>query len=245
MPEDPAPSDVEQAIGEANRSAPAGEYLEVSIGSRILDDPAIDRAWIDARVSDRPVFLLAFTGHGLILNSAALRLAQIDESIRDPEGGRFDRDRSGRLNGRAHEYAEQVVWRRIGALVPTSEAPEAYRRQSRDAARLGITSIQVMGGDLPQAGVVKALLAADSPLRWRLFRFPIREAGQELTDSRPILPPQPSARIDARGMKWVLDGTPVERLAAVREPYKDRASRGQVNLSPERLRQVVGWAVRL
>lgn len=44
--------------------------------------------------------LLAFTGHGMILNSAALQFAHIDETIGDPEGGIFDRDASGLLNGR-------------------------------------------------------------------------------------------------------------------------------------------------
>src|SRR6185295_17725629 len=140
----PAPDDVEKAIVEANRTAPAGQRLQVTVANRILDDPAIDRHWIDQRVADRPVFLLAFTGHGMILNSAALQFAQIDEAIGDPEGGRFDRDASGRLNGRVHEYAEQLVWRHVAALVPAVEAPEAYRKQARDAVELGITSIQLM-----------------------------------------------------------------------------------------------------
>ena len=240
--DDPAPADVEKAIVEASRTAPAGQRLQVTIGPRILDDTAIDRGWIDVRVQDRPVFLLAFTGHGMILNSAGLRFANVDESIGDPEGGRFGRDSSGRLNGRVYEYAEQVVWRRVAALVPPAEAPEAYRRLSRDAARLGITSIQLMGDGQPQAKIIADLLAADSPLRWRVFRFPIHEAGKDLSDSKTPLPPQPSPLIDARGMKWILDGTPVERLAAVREPYRDSASSGQMNLSPERLKQVVGWA---
>ncbi len=242
VPDDPTPSVVETAVVAASRTAPAGERLQVTIGPRVLDDAAIDRAWIDARVPDRPVFLLAFTGHGMILNSAALQFAQIEDSIGDPEGGRFERNASGRLNGRVHEYAEQLVWRRVAALVPASEAPEAYRRLSRDAARLGITTIQLMGDGQPHARIVAELIAAESPLRWRVFRFPLREAGQELTDSKPPLPPQPTPRVDARGMKWILDGTPVERLAALREPYRDSTSKGQMNLSPERLRQVVGWA---
>jgi predicted amidohydrolase YtcJ len=240
--EDPTPAEVEQAITEANRAAPQGKPLQVTIANRILDDPAIDRAWIDRRVADRPVFLLAITGHGMILNSAALQSAHIEESIGDPEGGRFDRDAAGRLNGRVHEYAEQLVWRRVAALVPSAEAPEAYRKQSRDAVEMGITSIQLMGDGQPHAKIVSDLLAAETPTRWRVLRFPMREAGKELMDSKPPLPPQPSRRIDARGMKWILDGTPIEGLAALRAPYANRPGSGQMNVSRERLRQVVGWA---
>ncbi len=240
--EDPAPAEVEKAIVEANRVAPAGQRLHVTVTNRMLEDPAIDRAWIDQRLADRPVFLLAFTGHGMILNSAALQFAHIEESIGDPEGGRFDRDASGRLNGRVHEYAEQLVWRRVAALVPPAEAPEAYRKQSRDAVEVGITSIQLMGDGQPHAKIISDLLAADTPIRWRVLRFPMREAGKELMDSKPPLPPQPSRRIDARGMKWILDGTPIEGLAALRAPYANRPGSGQMNVPIDRLRQVVGWA---
>lgn len=242
MGDDPSAADVEAALAEAHGKAPAGERLQGTVAGRVLDDPSIDRVWLDARIADRPVMLITATGHGMILNSAALRLTGIDESIGDPEGGRFLRDGSGRLNGRAEEYAEQLVWRRLAALVPESEGPAAYRRLSREAARFGITSIQLMGDGQPQAKIVADLLKADSPLRWRVLRFPLREAGKDLTDGKPIMPPQPSPRINARGMKWILDGTPIERLAATREPYRDRPSSGRMNLSSERLRQVVGWA---
>jgi predicted amidohydrolase YtcJ len=46
-----------------------------------------------------------------------------------------------------------------------------------------------------------------------------------------------------RGMKWILDGTPIERWGYNREPYADRPSeRGRLNLSPQRIDQFVGWA---
>jgi hypothetical protein len=53
----------------------------------------------------------------------------------------------------------------------------------------------------------------------KVFRFPMREAGAETMDSRPPLPPQPSPLVDARGMKWILDGTPIERFGFMRAPY--------------------------
>jgi predicted amidohydrolase YtcJ len=242
LSDNPSARELEKGLVEADRLAPSGQRLQATIADQILDDSSIDRAWLDVRVANRPVMLVAFTGHGMILNSPALRLANVEDSIADPEGGRFGRDASGRLNGRVEEYAEQLVWRRLAALVPPAEAAEAYRQQALEAVRLGITSIQLMGTGQPQSETVGQLLAVDSPVRWRVLRFPMREAGQELTDGKGMMPPQPSPRIDARGMKWILDGTPVERLAALRAPYADRPTAGRMNLSSERLRQVVGWA---
>jgi predicted amidohydrolase YtcJ len=243
VPDDPPTAVVEQALAVANRDAPPGLPLDVEIGGSVLDDVAVDRAWLDARVPARPAFLQAFTGHGMILNSAALELTGVGESVQDPEGGRFGRDASGRLNGRIEEYAEQLVRRRLAGLVPAAAAPDAYRRLSREAVALGITSIQEPGLGDRQAKVVADVITAGVPIRWRAMRFPMREAGGDLQDSKPLMPPQPTRTIDARGMKWILDGSPIERLAALRAPYTDRPSTsGRMNLSPERLAQIVGWA---
>ena len=44
-------------------------------------------------------------------------------------------------------------------------------------------------------------------------------------------------------MKWILDGTPIERLAFLRAPYLDApGERGRLNLTSDRLEQFVGWA---
>ena len=241
--QDPEPRQLAEAITAAHQQAPAGLPLRVTFGGRVWDDPAVTRQWLDALVKDRPVFLRAFTGHGAVMNSAALTLAGFDETIGDPEGGRFLRDQAGRLNGRAEEYADELVGRRLRARVPAAERPRAYQEFSVEAARLGITSVQLMANAGPHRETVSDIVAVDSPLRWRVIRWPAREAGQELQDSKTHLPPQPSPRVDARGMKWMLDGTPVERLAAMRAPYADRPGEsGRLNFSPERIAMFVGWA---
>jgi predicted amidohydrolase YtcJ len=243
LPLDAAAPQAAAALKDASSKAPASLPLSVQIGARVWDDAAVNREWIDAVVRDRPVIMQMFTGHGKILNSAALRLAGIDEAIADPEGGRFQRDANGRLNGRAEEYADLIVGRRLAATIPKAERPSYYRRFSTEAAGLGITSVHLMGNSGPHAGIVEDVVAADSPLRWRILRWPVKEAGAELQDSKTHLPPQPSPRVDARGMKWMLDGTPIERLAAMRDPFSDRPSeRGRLNLPDERIAQLAGWA---
>ena len=241
--DDPTAQQVAEALKAAVATAPANQPLRLQFGGRLWDDGSVTRGWLDALSRERPVYLRAFTGHGAILNSAALALVQFDESMGDPEGGRLQRDASGRLNGRVEEYADVLVGRRLRAKVPAAERPQAYRQFSIEAARLGITSVQLMANAGPHKDAVTDLVAAESPLRWRVFRWPVREAGQELQDSKTFMPPQPSPRVDARGMKWMLDGTPVERFAAMRQPYHDRpAESGRLNFTPDRISQFVGWA---
>jgi predicted amidohydrolase YtcJ len=71
----------------------------------------------------------------------------------------------------------------------------------------------------------------------------MREHGGETIDSRSPLPPQPTPLIDVRGMKWILDGTPIERLGAMREAYSDApGEKGRLNLDAKRIDQIAGWA---
>jgi predicted amidohydrolase YtcJ len=243
VPDEPASDQVASALSAADGEAAPGIPLTVQIGARVWDDVKVTRAWLDARVKARPVTLHAFTGHGLILNSAALAEAGIDESIADPEGGRFMRDSSGRLNGRVEENAGIIVGRRLASKVDRPTRPESYRRFATEAVGFGITSVHLMANALPQAETVAAVVDAATPLRWRILRWPVKEGAGETQDSKAHLPPQPSPRVDARGMKWMLDGTPIERLAAMRQPYADRAQEsGRLNFSAERIAQFVQWA---
>ena len=60
---------------------------------------------LDAIVPDRPVFIFNKDTHGAWVNSRALELAGIDDSVTDPSDGRYERDAEGRLTGMLHEGA--------------------------------------------------------------------------------------------------------------------------------------------
>ena len=54
----------------------------------------------------------------------------------------------------------------------------------------------------------------------------------------------PSPLVTIAGTKWILDGTPIERLAAMNEPYADRAGwTGRLNLSPADIETVLRRAL--
>jgi predicted amidohydrolase YtcJ len=179
--------------------------------------------------------LTSFTGHGAILNSAALALVGLDGKPPAIEGG------GGDLNGRLEEYTQYWANRRLAQLTDPAEATRLYRQYAIDARTFGITSTQLLGDSLPPDDAARALVAADVPMRWHYFRFPMGMNGRTL-ESRPILPPQPGPTIDMRGMKWILDGTPIERWGFNRQPYADAPTSGRLNLSQQRIDQFVGWA---
>jgi predicted amidohydrolase YtcJ len=74
----------------------------------------------------------------------------------------------------------------------------------------------------------------------RVIRFPgTTPAGTVVAPWRQ-LDSTPSASIRVSGTKWVLDGTPVERLAMLRAPYSDRPGwRGRLDFPPDTVRAML------
>lgn len=80
------------------------------------------------------------------------------------------------------------------------------------AAMSGVTSMQwfVEQRTVGEAGA--ALVEADAPVRVRVLRMPRPGPDGSIIDSRPHLPPQPSARVDIRGMGFLFADDDAERL---------------------------------
>ena len=87
--------------------APVGESIYGQFGGRVLDDDRATRSTVDAVAAGHPVMLMAWTGHGTLFNTAALRRLQVRDDEPDPPGGFFVRMPGTRMvAGVAHEYAE-------------------------------------------------------------------------------------------------------------------------------------------
>ena len=75
---------------------------------------------IDEVIPDRPVKISYQSGHGHVLNSAALMCAGITEESLEPEGGFFQREHStGQLNGVMFE-CEEYLDSRIPSIGPVA-----------------------------------------------------------------------------------------------------------------------------
>ncbi|HYC92616.1 MAG TPA: amidohydrolase family protein [Thermoanaerobaculia bacterium] len=202
---------IASALQFATDEMPADMWITGTLGPALINDPTLTREKLDKAARGRKVLLHAFTGHGLVMSSAAMKALGVADDAPDPLGGRYERDANGKLNGRAQEYAQWIVERRFADLASDDEMVEAIMNLSGEALRYGITSVQAM----PMASeerFAKAMSKANVPLRIRLISFPM-DAGK----------PQ---SLQPRGaIKWILDGTPIERGAALREArYADDTS---------------------
>lgn len=228
---EPTLDEVLAALASAVKTAPADARIFGTIGSVVLDDPRAVRKTLDRAAPGRFVLLESYTGHGWLLSSKAMAVAGVPDEPEDPWGGWYERaPGSRRANGVIHEYARFALGRRLGEAEGPAAATRAFEVAGAQAARHGLTSIQNMSSVLPLGAAAAALKKARVPVRVRLIRFEMRNAkGPGAGEGRGIAA-HPSPLVTVSGVKWILDGTPIERGAAMRAPYADRpATSGRMN----------------
>lgn len=234
---DPTWAQVQAAVAEAAQSAPKGKLLVGTIGGAVLETPEATRDALDRIAGDHPVILACWTGHSQVVDTAALRLLGITDTAADPEGGWYERDAAGKLNGRLFEYA--TMHPQLSAHLPESAVIDFWRAVAQKAAKLGITSVENMSFR-PVKEDVAVLKKAAILLRVRVIRTPY-SAGDAAATSIEGAPPM----VTVSGTKYILDGTPVERTAWMRRPYSDRPdTSGRMDFTPDQLRLILREATR-
>jgi predicted amidohydrolase YtcJ len=112
---------------------------------------------------------------------------------------------------------------------------------AEEAVSYGVTSMQVMAS-MPVERFARLLVKADLPIRVRAIPFSqTTPRGRDLSEIR-MLPKLrfPGTRVTVGGIKWILDGTPNERGAALRRDYADlRGWRGRLNFPESEIAAMV------
>jgi predicted amidohydrolase YtcJ len=221
--QDPTWQEVKGQLASAVAKAPKGTLILGDTGPSLFDDPQATRESLDKLAPNHPVALQGWTGHYDILNSAALRMIGVKDDEPDPVGGRFVRSAdNGKLTGMALEFAAFRLARRMSELATEQEALQQTREFLNAAARLGITTVQNMSAPAAPDRLVALYEDAPTSIRIRIMRFLLTDPGGRITQEGRELPAKPSPLITVSGTKWILDGTPIERSCAMRNPYSDR-----------------------
>jgi predicted amidohydrolase YtcJ len=204
------------------QSAPEGSWINAEVGEKVLSDPRANRTTLDEIAPRHRVQLFGWTGHGLVLNTAAMRALNISDEEPDPIGGWYERiEGTQRVNGVLQGMANWGAKACLAATVPAATVSAQLERFYQDALQFGITSIQDMSFQ-PPTRVFEALARTRPPIRWREMQVPgATEKCPHPGDERVVVE-NPLPRVTVSGTKYVLDGTPIERLAWMREPYTDR-----------------------
>ncbi len=239
---DPALSVLLDSIAAITGRTPSGTWITTQVAETILGDSMARRAALDRVAPRHNVYLQGWSGHGAILNSAAIKAARLD-TLHDPVGGWFERTASGRVTGRIDEYLHFTLLQRLTVENGSAPTVAAFTAQNAELAAFGITSVQDMTTGLTPALLASVSRAGVFHVRHRVIPFEMTRVGSRAEMWNAARASAGLTRVS--GAKWVLDGTPVERLALMRAPYSDRAGwYGRSNFSLDSIVTLLREAVR-
>jgi len=105
---------------------------------------------LDAISTEHPIYIMHSSSHFGVANSLALKMAGIDDSVKDPKGGKFYRDDKGHLTGVMEEgpaYAQVMM--KITPVAPEVAMGAIEKTLMTQYAAQGMTTVQECGGALP------------------------------------------------------------------------------------------------
>lgn len=173
------------------------------------------RDWIDSVTRDNPVWINRLDGHMNLANSATLKLAGVDDKVKDVAGGNIVRDKKGRVTGVFKDNAKSLV----NSVVPepTDEQKDmALQAAMKYVASFGVTSIHNMDGYMDvferarkSDALITRIYAGMSLRKWRELNEKVQKEG--------------------RGDKWLrigllkgfVDGSLGSHTAAFFKPFND------------------------
>jgi predicted amidohydrolase YtcJ len=172
---------------------------------------------LDGAAPQHPVMLRAKSGHALVANSRALRLAGITAETPDPPGGRIGRDAAGHPDGMLFEDSAMSL---VADLVPPpgpEETDAALREAFASAWRLGLTAIHDMDG--PPAFAAYQRLHLRRELGLRVVKYLPADALDCVLEVG-LRAGLGDAWLRVGGIKVFADGALGPRTAAMLAPYE-------------------------
>lgn len=229
---------VKAAIEAADiKSLPEGAWIRGG-GWDIAAFPAGTAAILDEVTGSRPAYIAAVDGHSAWVNSAALKAAGIDANTKDPDGGRIEHDAEGNPTGLLRESAMKLV----GDLLPDypeSQVDDALAKAQAEAVSYGITAIiDPSAEEWMLAGYLRA--DADEKLKLRV------EAAVKIKadDSSPVASvtrlknTYTSPHLEVTSIKLFVDGVIETKTAALLEAYEGSNQAGDLQFTPEELKEI-------
>ena len=207
-----------QRIGAAASANPGRWILGGTWDEQRMGGTLPTRAWIDAVTPNTPVAVPRTDLHSLLLNTVALRLANITASTPDPQGGVIVRDADRNPTGILKDNAQELV-RRVIPPPSDAQVDETLRGGIRYALSKGVAQIH------------------NPEIHWQVFHSLRRlriagETGVRFRAFVPIADWQRLSQIVAEegtgddwvrwgGVKALADGSLGSRTAKFYEPYSD------------------------
>lgn len=180
-----------------------------------------EKSWIDSVTSEHPVFIMRLDGHMGLANSLALKLATIDKSVKNVEGGAIVRNKAGELTGIFKDNAMNLIFNQLPP--PSNEAIDnALVAAMKYLNSNGVTSVHAVWDESDATGYLEGIERArkNNSLTTRIYTLGPLKNWKNIAD-----------KIEAQGKgdKWLkidgvkgfVDGSLGSHTAAFNDPFSD------------------------
>lgn len=177
---------------------------------------------LDAISLTNPIIVIHTSGHASVANSAMLKLLNLSDSSKDPEGGHLGRDKNGKLNGKLEENASFMALLTITEKMKTddskAQAMNNLMKAQEEWLSYGQTTIcdgRTMGEsvDLLEQAATEGLFKAD------VVYFPDYEYFKKDLDVFKPKYMKYKDHLKLGGFKFSDDGSPQGKTAWLTQPY--------------------------
>ncbi|HZI28047.1 MAG TPA: amidohydrolase family protein [Gemmatimonadaceae bacterium] len=237
-----------EALRKKAASTPPGFWVEGELfdDTKLTDPAPLDRHDLDKASTVHPIEVNHRGGHTSWYNSKALELAGITRNTPDPEHGRFFRDASGELTGRAAEAARGALG---GAGKHEQFTPEQHRDRARQGMKhisglltaTGLTTVHDAGAGADRIRAYEDA-RANGELKHRAYMM-LRGAYQQLR-SAGIYTGFGDEWIRVGGVKYGADGSASERTMRMSTPYVGTNDYGILTMTQQEIHEAVEDAHR-
>jgi len=230
-------------VAERAAELPTGQWITGrGWDQNIWEDTTFPSAGVLDRVAPHhPVALIAKSGHAMVVNSAALKAADITSETPDPVHGKFARDDQGKPTGVAFEHAMNLIKSRIPPM-PLDATVDLLDEAQDHLLRLGITGVHDVDGE--PAFAAFQTLKEQRRLRIRVVKYVRRDVLDEAL-ALGIRSGFGDDQLRFGGLKLFADGALGARTAAMFEPYEgEPRNQGFLTLEPAQLREIAQRAAR-
>ena len=221
------------------KAAKPNQWVCGEIGVTVLNDLSMRQA-LDSVAPDHPVYLQIMWGHGIVLNSKALQLLEIPDTATDPLGGWYTRySGSQRISGALYEYAQWPVWHTVRISEPENLI-KGLRSFALEQIQAGITTVQDMSCNIKPSELTYILHKANLPLRIRIIPMPGTSQNSRSLAEWNNVSLHPSPLTYKSGIKYLIDGTPIEQTAFNKKPYPAKSGwLGRIDMPIDTIKQIL------
>lgn len=203
---------------------------------------------LDSVSIEHPILISRTCGHISVLNSTALRIANIDEHTPDPQGGVIEKDSHGKLTGRLIESASMQI--ADIATYTEDELKEGIKIANEHYLKSGITSVGEAGTFGQETFRTLQLAIQEDLLRVRVYAL-LGSLNDSKDFSEKIIS---SGIVTGTGNEWFrlgpvklfTDGSSTGPTIATRDGYtSDPKNYGILYYTEEEIYNVLGLAHKL